>query len=612
MQRTQTRLRIGFGLVAMVAVLALVAFMTMVSTNSGTNSVSALGPTPTTEPNPGSGGFLSGIVDVEIAGGDHCIVRLDHDGDPTIDGFGTNRVKMASFCGSDTEVGDPAYVLFGVYPPGEGPQAGAGPPAPPPYIIIPPAVGTGEFYPGGHADCSNLGTGSCLVTYSCFADTGPGPLGPNILAKMTVLDPEITPDSNAGFLDMVLASSVKACDAVDPTLDGNAWGAIVLPITQTDPAGSSPTSWRTAAGSATDLDGDTCTDLQELDTKTRPKNCGDDPYNPLDSNKTDFSGSYEIRVRIIRAEATPGYGGGYFSCLADIQQTGDGKTDGDLTARAFCYTDTFFSVVNAVGYPGVTGDGFPGGSPPFGAIPAVDAPETNCARGLAGVDLDEDGDTVINDGCPSEAFGDMDSKHTVLTGRVNNTTNNLELRGCFEDEDASSSLGNVYVEMAVNKNTGVGTVDIWVEQDIGNCNGTYAFGGYESFIGDPPAGAYDDAESWVVRQPGGKTRDTDQDGIPNAVELRDNGTTDCGLRDPFNPYDWYDVNQDGVIDLLNDILGVIQHYAPGGAPPYDVNWDRPPSMTGGAGHWNRGAPDGVIDLLNDILGVIQQYHPGAC
>ncbi|MCH8065111.1 MAG: hypothetical protein IIC90_04725, partial [Chloroflexi bacterium] len=46
MHRTRTRLRISFGLVAMMVVLAMVAFMTMVSSN-GTTSVSASDPTPT-------------------------------------------------------------------------------------------------------------------------------------------------------------------------------------------------------------------------------------------------------------------------------------------------------------------------------------------------------------------------------------------------------------------------------------------------------------------------------------------------------------------------------------------------------------------------------------
>ncbi|MCH8066695.1 MAG: hypothetical protein IIC90_12870, partial [Chloroflexi bacterium] len=63
---------------------------------------------------------------------------------------------------------------------------------------------------------------------------------------------------------------------------------------------------------------------------------------------------------------------------------------------------------------------------------------------------------------------------------------------------------------------------------------------------------------------------------------------------------------DGFIDLLFDILGVIQHYSPGGGPPYDVQFDRGPST--GPNFWNMTAPDGVIDLLNDVLGVIQQFN----
>ena len=63
--------------------------------------------------------------------------------------------------------------------------------------------------------------------------------------------------------------------------------------------------------------------------------------------------------------------------------------------------------------------------------------------------------------------------------------------------------------------------------------------------------------------------------------------------------------KDGVIDLSNDILGVIQHYSPTGLPPYDANYDRGPIA--GAYHWKRSGPDGVIDLANDILGVIMQH-----
>ena len=90
-----------------------------------------------------------------------------------------------------------------------------------------------------------------------------------------------------------------------------------------------------------------------------------------------------------------------------------------------------------------------------------------------------------------------------------------------------------------------------------------------------------------------------------------------GLRDWTNPWDFYDVagapppigdnNPDKVVDLPNDILGVIQHYVPVGTEPeYDVNFDRGPQD--GPNVWNMTAPDGVIDLANDILGVIRQFN----
>ncbi len=63
---------------------------------------------------------------------------------------------------------------------------------------------------------------------------------------------------------------------------------------------------------------------------------------------------------------------------------------------------------------------------------------------------------------------------------------------------------------------------------------------------------------------------------------------------------------DGIIDLPNDILGVILHFSPTGAPPYDVRFDR--GVTIGANHWERAGPDGAIDLPNDILGVILQFR----
>ncbi len=100
--------------------------------------------------------------------------------------------------------------------------------------------------------------------------------------------------------------------------------------------------------------------------------------------------------------------------------------------------------------------------------------------------------------------------------------------------------------------------------------------------------------------------DTDGDGCADAKELGTDVTLG-GQRDWLDPWDFYDVSspKDGVIDLLNDILGVVNHYAPTGDPPYDAYYDRGPSA--GPNGWNLTEPDGVIDLLIDITGVQLQF-----
>ena len=106
--------------------------------------------------------------------------------------------------------------------------------------------------------------------------------------------------------------------------------------------------------------------------------------------------------------------------------------------------------------------------------------------------------------------------------------------------------------------------------------------------------------------------DTDGDGC---TDQQENGLDEelGGRRDYLNPWDFYDVGmggglpgKDGVIDLPNDILGVIQHFSPSGGPPYDVQYDRGPAFGGES--WDMGPPDGVIDLPNDLLGVILQFN----
>ena len=59
-------------------------------------------------------------------------------------------------------------------------------------------------------------------------------------------------------------------------------------------------------------------------------------------------------------------------------------------------------------------------------------------------------------------------------------------------------------------------------------------------------------------------------------------------------------------DCTNDVLGVLQRLSPQGAAPYDVQYDRGRAF--GGDPWDMSPPDGVIDLPNDILGVIQQFN----
>ena len=107
--------------------------------------------------------------------------------------------------------------------------------------------------------------------------------------------------------------------------------------------------------------------------------------------------------------------------------------------------------------------------------------------------------------------------------------------------------------------------------------------------------------------------DFDGDGCRNGAEYTLNVPVG-GVRNPLDSEDYYDVSipKDGVIDLANDILGVINHFAPGGDPPYDVNFDRGVTFQNGPNFWNHGPRDGVIDLPNDITSVVNQFNPGGC
>ena len=136
--------------------------------------------------------------------------------------------------------------------------------------------------------------------------------------------------------------------------------------------------------------------------------------------------------------------------------------------------------------------------------------------------------------------------------------------------------------------------------------------GTDPALPDTDGDGLEDGQEVLVYGSDASAQDTDGDGCNDGAEISDDATLG-GLRDPLNPWDFYDVAgsaggpPDGIVDLANDVLGVIQHYSPTGGPPYDVQFDRGPSS--GPYPWNMNAPDGVIDLPNDILGIVLQlYH----
>ena len=104
--------------------------------------------------------------------------------------------------------------------------------------------------------------------------------------------------------------------------------------------------------------------------------------------------------------------------------------------------------------------------------------------------------------------------------------------------------------------------------------------------------------------------DTDGDGCTDGAEVGADETRG-GRRDPLNRYDFYDVNGDAQVDVLNDLLPVILAYLQGpldfGGPGPNYTTAKDRGALVGANSWNRAGPDGHIDVLNDLLPMIFQF-----
>lgn len=99
--------------------------------------------------------------------------------------------------------------------------------------------------------------------------------------------------------------------------------------------------------------------------------------------------------------------------------------------------------------------------------------------------------------------------------------------------------------------------------------------------------------------------DSDGDACADPRELGPNETLG-GRRSPDNPWDFFDVNGNSVINLLDDIYAVVAAFGPASGPNYAIEKDRSPP-TPGAEPWTLGPPDGTINAVDDIMGIVAQF-----
>jgi hypothetical protein len=523
---------------------------------------------------------FSGVYDALIDDFDpaqglfHCMIRVEHNGV-------SNAISAPSECYPDTDLADPHAEPREALP-GEGPDGLPGLPPPPPYNWQAPAVGTGVYDP------TSPGAESFLVT-TCFRELG-GSLGPNALATATVYLPE---EQLAAFGFMVgqvviypRQGSAQCQTNVPEGQPMQPWEIDLYPVDDVNGGGpNSPAPWRTLGDH--DFDDDGCSDADELSGVAA---CGDDPYSSLDlaTAGTDVSGNYMLVATVEEADvcwnggygvpATPcGSGDGslvpgvYHTCLLDVQQGGMA-----LSARTYCYIDSTSIAVN------------PQVAIPAGSKTCPPAAAEYCGDGLVGAA--PPGRTVDPSGQIN--FGDIDDRHAVLTGQLQN--GRIGLSGCLEDRDGKAALGHVYLVLDVDAHTGQGDITIHTVQTQQACT-----------AGTPSGTPAPVAVSLVRQATAAQQRDTDGDGCADRQELSDT-RQQGGLRDPFNHYDYFNPTGDGM-DRIDDVLAVVNEYFLDD-PPGNIDYFSLTDRTGitGANDWNVGPPNGQ-QRVDDILFIVKQY-----
>ena len=509
---------------------------------------------------PGSSGSLSGVSDVLVHLDDknlqayYCKTRTDHDAT-------TNVVKTASTCYSDTQGQEAPGNKVPINPDIDL----LGPPPPPPYGEAGPQKGFGSYDP----------VADTLVTTSCFASVG-GTVGPNVIWEVTVLNAKADLPNQSGIVDIFFGQGIDDCEALVPA--GSPTQTLPLNIDTYD----SPPY---AKATSVDSDSDACADAFELDKNRPNQDCGDDPWNPHDSDDN-FTGTYSITVELIRADTCPLGGnplvapplgclgassgdtvaGSYFNCQAYL----DHEVDNEITGKAFCYNDNPITTVNSE-------------SAGSAACNPIGGPD--CGDGLPGAP-------------PPGPFGDNDGAGTpgVIIGALNKGSGRLELDLCFSGIENPTEGPSLYMRLDVDAHTMLGTADIWLQQS--DCVKPTRIP--DNFTLSLALGEQNDANcSFNLFRP--DCYDVDQDGCSARQELG----TDIfagGQRDPYNKYDHMDMDKDGTINIP-DINAVAALFGPS---TKGVQGNVGPSMIGSVS-WAHRNGDSAINIGDDILGMAAQF-----
>ena len=507
----------------------------------------------------------------------HAIIAIQHDtGDNTL--TGALQVYIDSQLLSNAGPKNPVPTKQDGNP---------GAPPPPPYTVSAPTTVTGSF------DKVN----QLLIFDFCVRDIG-GLFAPNVISHA-----EVDVHTLKGTVSVAGNQTQAACDSLTANA---ATGQIVLPPTELV---------LVRQGLNQNYDKDKCTDMEEL-LGTGPATCGDDPYNPHDSDENHGSvGNLLVTVFDCGTGTLPNCGfeqgtdsvggadwdkglgeiipGIYYHCITDMQH--DKDTD-ELQLKAFCYIDSQtpgICQINVEAYPGVCGDGIAGAGPPW---PASKNPSPY-----------------------EEAWADVDTNQTKLTGTYDPVAHELNIAGCFADKDGFGAQGNVYVDATIDSATGQGQVQLTIL--IGDTAECIA----NTFADGVP---FPIAKIEYVEQANkagkGAGYDTDRDGCSDKEELTDNQVFG-GLRDPYKYWDFYDPDQNRQI-ALGDFLAVLSRFGasdlnnttfinrhtdplsdPPAPPAYHPRFDRGGQQAGTAGMgWNETPPDGAL-ALGDFLSLLRQF-----